>query len=100
MYLQMLCIGAPFARQAAVMRTLASLLLFAALCTPAESLPADKSISVPILTYHRFGPVPGGATTVTTATLEYQLDYLSKQGFTVVSLRALVDRLRQGEPPL
>jgi peptidoglycan/xylan/chitin deacetylase (PgdA/CDA1 family) len=55
---------------------------------------AIEKESIPILTYHRFGPAAIDFTTVTTSTFEYQLDYLAKHGYTVIPLRTLVDWLR------
>lgn len=56
--------------------------------------------TVPILVYHRFGPVVADAMTVTTATFEWQLSYLDRQGYVVVPLRQLVDsRLGKGPAP-
>jgi len=46
---------------------------------------------VPILLYHRFGPVVVDSMTVTTAHLESQLKYIRDRGYTVIPLRQLVD---------
>ncbi len=46
---------------------------------------------IPILIYHRFGPVASDSMTVTTDVFESQLKYLSDHGYTVISLRQLVD---------
>lgn len=55
---------------------------------------------VPILLYHRFGPVVSDSMTVTTAVFRSQLEYIREKGFTVIPLRQLVDYyLRKGPPP-
>ncbi len=46
---------------------------------------------VPILLYHRFGPVVADGMTVTTSTFESHLQYLKNHGYTVIPLRHLVD---------
>jgi peptidoglycan/xylan/chitin deacetylase (PgdA/CDA1 family) len=46
---------------------------------------------VPILLYHRFGPVVADSMTVTTAVFESQLKYLGNNGYTVIPLKQLVD---------
>lgn len=58
----------------------------------AKADPENESIA--ILTYHRFGAVAVGPTTITTSTFEYQLDYFASHGYTVIPLRLLVDWLR------
>jgi peptidoglycan/xylan/chitin deacetylase (PgdA/CDA1 family) len=54
---------------------------------------------VPILIYHRFGPVVADSMTVTTAVFESQLKYLRKNGYTVIPLRSLVDYFLGKAPP-
>ena len=55
---------------------------------------------VPILLYHRFGPVVSDSMTVTTAVFRSQLGYIREKGFTVIPLRQLVDYYqRKGPPP-
>ncbi len=57
-------------------------------------------LAVPILLYHRFGPVVADSTTVTTPVLESHLAYLRDHGYRVIPLRSLVDYLRhRGAPP-
>lgn len=57
-------------------------------------------VRVPILLYHRFGPVVSDSMTVTTAVFRSHLEYLKKKGYTVIPLRQLVDYyLRKGDPP-
>lgn len=59
--------------------------------------PAER---IPILLYHRFGPTVAGSMTVTTKVFESHLKYLKDNGYTVISLRQLVDYcLRKGPPP-
>jgi len=58
------------------------------------------AISVPILLYHRFGPVVADSMTVTTKVFEWQMKYLKGNGYTAIPLRQLVDYyLRKGPPP-
>jgi peptidoglycan/xylan/chitin deacetylase (PgdA/CDA1 family) len=55
---------------------------------------------VPILLYHRFGPVVSDSMTVTTDVFRTQLEFIRKKGFNVIPLRQLVDfYLRKGPPP-
>lgn len=61
---------------------------------------APDGLRVPILAYHRFGPVVADAMTVTTATFESHLRQLAEGGYTVIPLRRLVDSLRGDAPPL
>ncbi len=49
------------------------------------------SLQVPILLYHRFGPVVSDDMTVTTILLESHLKYLKDNGYRVIPLRELVD---------
>ena len=50
-----------------------------------------RSTNIPILLYHRFGPVATDSMMVTTAVFESQLKYLCHHGYVVISLRQLVD---------
>jgi hypothetical protein len=62
-----------------------------------ENLPA---LDVPILLYHRFGPVVSDSMTVNTAVFESHLKYIKENGYTVISLRQLVNyRLGKGHSP-
>ena len=55
---------------------------------------------IPILLYHRFGPSVADSMTVTTKVFESHLKYLKANGYTIISLRQLVDYcLRKGPPP-
>jgi peptidoglycan/xylan/chitin deacetylase (PgdA/CDA1 family) len=80
-------------------------ILIAALVAVASAARADADDArlfprVPILAYHRFGPVAVDAMTVTTATFESHLRYLRDHGYTVIPLRRLVDaRLGRVAPP-
>src|SRR3990172_4441414 len=57
-------------------------------------------LSVPILLYHRFGPVASDSMTVTSSVFESHLGYLQDNGYTVIPLRMLMDYyLRKGPPP-
>ena len=72
--------------------------------SPAEvgrKIPApSRDASVPILLYHRFGPVVADGMTVTTQVFESHLKYLRENGYTVIPLRQLVDwYLKKGPPP-
>jgi peptidoglycan/xylan/chitin deacetylase (PgdA/CDA1 family) len=75
------------------------LVIVVLLCPSAEG----KSFShqcVPILIYHRFGPMVADSMTVTTGGFESQLRYLRDNGYTVIPLRRLVDYfLRKAPPP-
>ena len=55
--------------------------------TPAE-------VAVPILAYHRFGPVVADSMTVTDATFAWQLQYPKEHDYRVIPLSDLVDFLR------
>jgi peptidoglycan/xylan/chitin deacetylase (PgdA/CDA1 family) len=57
-------------------------------------------LDVPILLYHRFGPTISDGMTIRTAIFESHLKYLRDNGYTVISLRQLVNfRLGKGLPP-
>lgn len=61
---------------------------------------ADSDSTVPILVYHRFGPVAADSMTVRTATFEAHLRYLRESGFTIIPLRQWIDYLSgTGKPP-
>jgi len=58
------------------------------------------SVHVPILLYHRFGDSVADSMTVTTPVFASHLDYLRRNGYTVIPLRQLVNYyLRKGPPP-
>jgi peptidoglycan/xylan/chitin deacetylase (PgdA/CDA1 family) len=50
-----------------------------------------QEIQIPILLYHRFGPVVADSMTVTTNTFESQMKYLKDNGYIVIRLRQFVD---------
>jgi peptidoglycan/xylan/chitin deacetylase (PgdA/CDA1 family) len=55
---------------------------------------------VPVLLYHRLGPVVADSMTVTTSTFESHLQYLKNHGYTVIPLRHLVDYYLGNRPSL
>jgi peptidoglycan/xylan/chitin deacetylase (PgdA/CDA1 family) len=55
---------------------------------------APSGGGVPILVYHRFGPVIADGMTVTTAVFEQQLAWLRDHEYRIVPLRAAIDALR------
>jgi len=60
---------------------------------PADSKGKAREISgpVPILLYHRFGPVVADSMTVTTEVFESNLKFLKERGYVVIQLRQLID---------
>ena len=58
---------------------------------------ADGYQAVPILCYHRFGP-RASPLTVTAAIFEAQMDWLARNGYTVITLSRLAAFLRGAEP--
>ena len=78
--------------------SVACLILFC----PLGWVQAQASVQVPILLYHRFGPVAADSMTVTTALFESHLKYLKDNGYRVIPLRELVDYYlgrREAPPP-
>jgi peptidoglycan/xylan/chitin deacetylase (PgdA/CDA1 family) len=67
------------------------LTILALIFSPVWSLPAWGSFQVPILLYHRFGPVAADSMTVTTPLFESHLKYLKDNGYRVIPLRELTD---------
>jgi peptidoglycan/xylan/chitin deacetylase (PgdA/CDA1 family) len=69
--------------------------------SPIGLVPAWGSFQVPILLYHRFGPVAGDSMTVTTPLFESHLKYLRDNGYRVIPLRELTDYYlgKRGAPP-
>ncbi len=61
--------------------------------------PAGNDIAVPILVYHRFGPVVADAMTVRTSVFASHLEYLRTNGYTVIPLRRLTAYLTGDAPP-
>lgn len=80
-----------------------ALILFLLPSAEAESRDAGKGLAdlrIPILLYHRFGPIVADSMTVTTPVFETHLRYLKDNGYTVIPLKQLVDYiLRKGPPP-
>jgi peptidoglycan/xylan/chitin deacetylase (PgdA/CDA1 family) len=68
-----------------------SLVILPLLFSPLGLAPAQGSVHVPILLYHRFGPVATDGMTVTTTLFESQLKYLKDNGYEVIPLKELVD---------
>lgn len=63
-----------------------------------EKTPSE--LQIPILLYHRFGPVVADGMTVTTPVFETHLKYLKENGYSVIPLKQLVNYiLRKGPPP-
>ncbi len=92
------------------MRSFSKLLLIVALFVGFVRLPAEcgtrqktlaqEGARVPVLLYHRFGPVVSDSMTVTTSVFKVNLDYIRANGFTVIPLKRLVDYyLKKGPPP-
>ncbi len=77
---------------------LLSFLLLPSIVFAAPSPPADRTVAVPILLYHRFGPTVADSMTVRTSVFESHLKYLKENGYTVIPLRQLVDWY-QGKGP-
>jgi peptidoglycan/xylan/chitin deacetylase (PgdA/CDA1 family) len=74
-----------------------ALAAFATAAAVASAVPAEGP-GAPILLYHRFGETPAASTTVTDATFEEQLTWLSTHGYTVARLADVVAALRGGAP--
>jgi peptidoglycan/xylan/chitin deacetylase (PgdA/CDA1 family) len=86
-----------------IMKTPVTILLaiLVLIFSPFGLLPAWGSLQVPILLYHRFGPVASDGMTVTTPLFESHLKYLRDNGYRVIPLRELVDHYlgKRGAPP-
>ncbi|GBQ90269.1 polysaccharide deacetylase [Gluconacetobacter johannae DSM 13595] len=70
------------------------LLMVLLLLSPVAATAGEADRGVAVLAYHRFDPLHGGATTVTTLAFERQLDWLDAHGYRVVALGAAVEGLR------
>ncbi len=67
---------------------------------PDDGKVSSSGAGIPILIYHRFGPVVADSMTVTTPAFESHLRYLKENGYAVVPLRQLVNYyLGKGPPP-
>jgi len=85
-------------------KCLSLLLLSIVLLTPVsaeeKNYQDNSPVQVPILLYHRFGPVAADVMTVTTPVFMSHLEYLRANGYSVIPLRQLVDYyLGKGPPP-
>ncbi len=77
----------------------ALMLLFASLLIQSMELAyGTESNAVPILLYHRLGPVIADSMTVRTSTFASELQYLHEHGYTVIPLRRLTDYLTGNAP--
>jgi len=67
----------------------------------ASKLPTEQPVQVPILVYHRFGPVAANDMTVTTPVFQSQMKQLVDERYPVISLQRLVAYLlgRGAAPP-
>ncbi|MFA6972714.1 MAG: polysaccharide deacetylase family protein [Gallionella sp.] len=59
----------------------------------------SRSIAVPILLYHRLGPVVADSMTVETSVFASHLEYLKSNGYTVIPLRRLIAYMAGDAPP-
>jgi peptidoglycan/xylan/chitin deacetylase (PgdA/CDA1 family) len=59
----------------------------------------EPPLNVPILLYHRLGPVLTDDMTVTTPVVESQLKLIKERGYQVIPLRALLDAYNEPEAP-
>lgn len=67
---------------------------------PGDVKESPSDLRVPILLYHRFGPVVADSMTMTTNVFESHLKYLKENGYAVIPLRQLVNYyLKKGPPP-
>jgi peptidoglycan/xylan/chitin deacetylase (PgdA/CDA1 family) len=82
-----------------IVRFLAIMIL--AFCTGNTAVfAANATVKVPILTYHRFGPVAADSMTIRTEKFAAQLQWLHDNHYTVIPLQTLVSYLRgEGPPP-
>jgi peptidoglycan/xylan/chitin deacetylase (PgdA/CDA1 family) len=65
----------------------------------AAALAAEPASGVPILVYHRFASAASGSMTIATSDFAEQLAWLKARHIAVAPLHAVVDRLKDGEPP-
>ncbi len=64
----------------------------------AATSPIERTVAVPILLYHRFGPSVADSMTVRTQIFESHLNYLKENGYRVIPLRQLIDWQRGKGP--
>jgi peptidoglycan/xylan/chitin deacetylase (PgdA/CDA1 family) len=74
------------------------MLLFAGLLIQPLTYGAESN-AVPVLLYHRLGPVVADSMTIRTSTFAAQLQYLHEHAYTVIPLRRLTDYLTGEAPP-
>ena len=74
-------------------KTLRRCFLFLLIAIQHVAVFADSDVMVPILAYHRFGPVVADSMTVRTTTFETHLRVLREQGYTIIPLQQWVDYL-------
>ncbi len=86
-----------FFLSAAVLITLSGLFASGLFAAEAKSHPASGAR---VLLYHRFGPKVADSMTVTTTVFASHLEYLKTNGYTVVSLRSLVNAFLRKGPAL
>ena len=67
------------------------------LCPASEA--AEPPLNVPILLYHRLGPVLTDDMTVTTPVVESQLKLIQERGYQVIPLRKLLEAYNEPEAP-
>jgi peptidoglycan/xylan/chitin deacetylase (PgdA/CDA1 family) len=91
--------GSPDERRAFWHALALTALLLAPLAPVCAADETAADVRVPILAYHRFGPVVADTMTVTTRTFVSHLEYLAEHGYTVIPLRRLVDARRGAAPP-
>jgi peptidoglycan/xylan/chitin deacetylase (PgdA/CDA1 family) len=68
-------------------------------CLWTHQAEGNDPLRVPILVYHRFGPVVADSMTVTTPVFEAHLRYLQDNAYTVIPLRQLVAYYLGAVPP-
>src|SRR5216684_899867 len=67
--------------------------------SPPSEAAEPPPISVPILLYHRLGPVLTDDMTVTTPVVESQLKLIQERGYQVIPLRKLLEAYNEPEAP-
>jgi peptidoglycan/xylan/chitin deacetylase (PgdA/CDA1 family) len=77
---------------------LTALVLTSSFVCPASAA-EEPPLNVPILLYHRLGPVLTDDMTVTTPVVESQLKLIKERGYQIIPLRALLDAYNEPEAP-
>ena len=75
----------------------AALVVTSFVCPASEA--AEPPLNVPILLYHRLGPVVTDEMTVTTPVVESQLKLIKERGYQVIPLRKLMEAYNEPEAP-